>query len=184
MSWRNSAKRTLCATLHGLLIVMFLNGCAAQQQTKEANLREIEEGAVSIEEQWGIEAQQQTKEANLREIEERVISIEEQWGIEVQEIRLSAAGYMLDFRYKVVDPDKAVPILRRPVESYVVDQSSGRKLLVPRPPKVGSLRQTTLKPEAGRIYFTIFANPGKFVKPGNKITVAIGDMQIEDLVVN
>jgi len=156
MSWRNSAKTTLCATLHGLLIVMFLSGCAVQQQAKEANLREIEE---------------------------RSVSIEEQWGIEVLQIRLSAAGYMLDFRYKVVDPDKAIPVLSRRAKSYLIDQATGTKMQIPIT-KIGSIRQTTLKPEAGRIYFTIFANPGKLIKPGNKITVAIGDMRIEDLVVN
>ena len=156
MSWRNSTERTLCITLHGLLIFMFLSGCTAQQRTKEADIREIEEKAVSI---------------------------EEQWGIEVEGISLSAAGYMLDFRYKVVDPVKATPVLRRSTRSYLIDQATGAKVQVPIT-KVGSLRQTTLKPEAGRTYFVIFANPGKFVNPGNKITVAIGDMRIEDLVVN
>ena len=156
MGWKNCVERTLCIILGELLILMFLNGCAIQQKA----------------------------EVDIQPIKKETVSVEEQWGIEVEGINLSAAGYMLDFRYKVVDPTKAAHILKRPNESYVIDQSSGRKLLVPRPPKVGSLRQTTLKPEAGRTYFVIFANPGKFVKPGNKIIVAIGDMRIEDLVVN
>jgi hypothetical protein len=110
----------------------------------------------------GCTAQQRSKDVNLREIAApKTVSIEEQWGIEVQEIRLSSTGCMLDFRYKVADPTKTVPALRIPVESYVIDQSSEKKLSIPRPPKIGPLCQTTLRPEAGRVYFTIFTNPGK-----------------------
>ena len=154
MSQRITVQRALYYTL--LLAVIFLSSCAVQQQIKKTNLREIED---------------------------KTASIEEQWGIEVQGISLSAAGYMLDFRYKVVDPAKAVPILRRRTKAYLVDQATGATVQVPIT-KIGSLRQTTLRPEAGRTYFVIFANLGKFVKSGSKITVAIGDMRIEDLVVN
>jgi hypothetical protein len=160
MSWKDSTERALSVTVYGLLIIMFLSGCAAKQRTKDVNLRESEEKAAP-----------------------KAVSIEEQWGIEVQGISLSAAGYMLDFRYKVVDPTKAIPILRRRTRPYLIDQATGTKIQVPTT-KIGSLHQTTLKPEAGRVYFTIFANPGKLVKPGNKITVAIGDMRIENLEVN
>jgi hypothetical protein len=49
--------------------------------------------------------------------------------------------------------------------------------------KLGSFRQTTLRPEAGRTYFVMFANPGRFVKKGSKLTVVIGDFQAQNLVV-
>ena len=112
----------------------------------------------------------------------KVESIEEIWGIEIMGIRQSAASYMLDFRYRVIDPEKAAPLFKRQIKPYLIDQASGAKFAVPNPPKTGPLR-TTNPPQAGRTYFIIFANPGKFVKPGNKVTVVIGDFKAENLVV-
>ena len=108
---------------------------------------------------------------------------ENKWGIKVESMRLSSAGYMLDFRYRILDPQKAAPLLSRQVKPYLVDQESGSKLIVPAPPKVGSLRQKSYQPIPGKIYFVLFSNPGRLVKPGNKVTVVIGDFRAEDLIV-
>lgn len=108
---------------------------------------------------------------------------ENKWGVNVESIRLSSAGYMLDFRYRILDPQKAAPLLSRQVKPYLVDQESGSKLIVPAPPKVGSLRQKSYQPIPGKIYFVLFSNPGRLVKPGNKVTVVIGDFRAEDLIV-
>jgi hypothetical protein len=110
-------------------------------------------------------------------------NIEKKWGIQIQGIRLSAADYMLDFRYKIIDPNKAAPLLDRQTKPYLVDQQSGAKLIVPTPPKVGSLRQKSHEPISGKIYFVMFSNPGKLVKKGNKVTVVIGDFKTENLIV-
>lgn len=108
---------------------------------------------------------------------------ENKWGVNVESIRLSSAGYMLDFRYRILDPEKAAPLLSRKVKPYLVDQESGSKLIVPVPPKVGSLRQKSYQPIPDKIYFVLFSNPGRLVKPGNKVTVVIGDFRAEDLIV-
>ena len=108
---------------------------------------------------------------------------EEAWGIQVEAIRLSAEGYMLDFRYRVIDPAKAQALLDRNEKAHIIDQVSGAKFIVPSPPKVGPLR-TSNPPQAGRTYFILFANPGQYIKQGNKVTVVIGDFKIEDLTVN
>ncbi len=109
--------------------------------------------------------------------------IAENWGIEIVGIKLSAAGYVLDFRYRVLDPEKARPILERKAIRYLVDQDTGAKMLVPSSPKTGPMRQTTLKPEVGRVYFIVFSNPRGLVKAGEKVTVVIGDFRAQDLVV-
>ena len=108
---------------------------------------------------------------------------ENKWGVKVESIRLSSAGYMLDFRYRILDPQKAAALLSRQVEPYLVDQESGAKLIVPAPPKVGSLRQKSYQPISDKVYFILFSNPGRLVKPGNKVTVVIGDFRAEDLAV-
>lgn len=107
----------------------------------------------------------------------------ERWGVEVVGVHVSAGGYMLDFRYRVTDPEKAMELFKRQNKPYLIDQLTGRKLLVPNTPKVGPLRQTTRKPEAGRVYYALFGNPGCLVKTGGKVTVVIGDFRAEDILV-
>ncbi len=109
--------------------------------------------------------------------------LRESAGIEVESIRLSSAGYMLDFRYRVVNSSLAIPILERSVSCYVIDQKSGAKMIVPVPPKVGSLRQKTVAPAEGKIYYIMFANPGRRVQSADKVTVVIDNLEIPDLIV-
>ncbi len=106
----------------------------------------------------------------------------ETWGIEALSIRQSAGGSMLDFRYRVLDKDKAAPLFSRKVNPYLMDQKSGAVFGVPSSPKVGALRQTR-PPEVKRNYFIIFANPGRFVKKSNAVTIVIGELKIKDLIV-
>lgn len=108
---------------------------------------------------------------------------EERLGIKVEGIRRSAAGYMLDFRFQVVDPEKAKPIMNRSIKPYVIDEASGAKFVIPSSPKVGPMRQTARQAEAGRSYWLLFANPGRYIKPDRLVTVVVGDVRLEHLVV-
>lgn len=112
-------------------------------------------------------------------------SIEERWGVKIESIRTSAAGNLVDFRYRVLDPEKAVPLVDRTNKAYLVDQATGAALAVPDTAKVGPLRATEKfgNPKEGRVYFVLFGNPGGIVKPGSRVTVVIGDFQAENLVV-
>ena len=109
--------------------------------------------------------------------------LEDRWGVQIASIRVSAAGRMVDFRYRVIDPEKAVVLGDRRVKPVLIDQTSGRKLGVPVAPKIGSLRQTSEKLIAGRIYFVLFSNSEQLIKPGSKVTVVMGDFRAEDLKV-
>ncbi len=108
--------------------------------------------------------------------------IEEQWGIQVKGIRLTAAGYMLDFRYHVTDSEKASAILNRQLNATLIHQESKTVMHVPRT-RLGPMRQTSVKPPEDRDYLMFFANQNGLVKPGDKVTVIIGDFKVEDLVV-
>jgi hypothetical protein len=111
-----------------------------------------------------------------------VALLEEQWGIKIERAVLSAGGYMVDFRFRVLDTAKAAPILNRTTHPHLVDQATGAKFIVPNPPKIGQLRSgRTIK--QGAAYFILFANPGKYIKSGNKVTVVVGDFQARDIVV-
>lgn len=111
------------------------------------------------------------------------LSLPEAWGIKIEYAMLSAGGYMVDFRFRVLNVEKAAPIFDRKVMPRMIDQATGAEFIVPSPPKVGPLRSGGNIKE-GKVYFIFFANPARYVKSGNKITVLIGDFRLEDVVVN
>ena len=108
--------------------------------------------------------------------------VEEKWGIKPLSIRQTAEGYMLDFRYRIIDAEKASPFFKPEIKPYLIDEASGAVMAVPNVPKVGSMRSTR-KPLKDRNYTILFANPQKYIKPGSKVTVVIGDFKAEHLVV-
>jgi hypothetical protein len=108
---------------------------------------------------------------------------EQELGIKVLSLRLSAEGYIVDFRYKAVDPVKAELLFSRQIKPYLQHEATGKVIEVPTPAKIGPLRQTTNKPEAGKGYFMLFGNPGRFIHSGDKVTFIMGDHRIEHLTV-
>jgi hypothetical protein len=129
------------------------------------------------------EAEAEKKETGTEpEKQDEKTSLAEQWGIEIHSVRLSAGGRIVDFRYRVTDSQKAEPVFERKTKPYLIDENSGVKLPVPRLGKVGPLR-TSNKPQANRVYYTLFTNAGNVVQPGDTVTVVIGDCRVENLVV-
>lgn len=109
---------------------------------------------------------------------------EAQLGIRLQGLRLSAAGYILDFRYRVVDPARAMPLLDGKIRPYLLDEASGAQLGVPDTAKLGQLRtKGRNKVVSDQDYFILFANPGRFVQSGTRMTLVMGDLRIGNLVV-
>jgi len=104
------------------------------------------------------------------------------WGVEILFLRETAAGYMLEFRYKVLDPLKAAPLFVRKTKPVLTHVRSGRQLTVPVPAKTGALRNSDT-PLADHTYWMFFANPNKLVKPGDLVNLQIGDFAVEGLVV-
>ncbi|HJP02293.1 MAG TPA: hypothetical protein QF764_11040 [Planctomycetota bacterium] len=109
--------------------------------------------------------------------------LEDEWGVEVLGIRRIAAGYMLDFRFRVLDAEKAAPILDRRIPAHVKVTETGTRLLVPQAPKLGSMRQTTFDVKTDRNYFIVFANPSQTVRVGDEVSVVVGDFQTGDMTV-
>jgi len=104
------------------------------------------------------------------------------WGVEVLGVRLASHDWMLNFRYRVIDPVKAKPLLDRKVVPYLVDQASGARMAVPAMENIGELRQVT-EAEAGRQYFLTFGNGGQIVHHGSRVDVVIGGFHAEGMIV-
>jgi len=105
-----------------------------------------------------------------------------QWGVEVLFVRQTAAGYMLEFRYKVIDPEKAAALFERQTKPVLTHAETGAKFIVPTPAKTGALRNSNA-PLEGRTYWMFFANPGKYVDQGDLVNIEIGNFLVEGLVV-
>lgn len=108
--------------------------------------------------------------------------LKRQWGIEIMHVRQAAAGYMLEFRYKVLDAEKAQALFERQTKPVLTHHESGAMLIVPTPAKTGALRNSN-PPASGKVYWMFFANPGKLVEPGDHVSIEIGEFQVEKLVV-
>ena len=105
-----------------------------------------------------------------------------EWGIEIMYVRQTAAGYMLEFRYKVVDAEKAKALFERQIKPMLTHTETGARLIVPTPAKTGALRNSN-PPKDGHTYWMFFANPGKLVEPGQHVKIEIGDFVAENLEV-
>jgi len=109
-------------------------------------------------------------------------AVSQEHGIQVESVRLSGAGHFIDFRYRVLDPEKAAALLDRSQKAVLIDQASKTEMPVPIT-KLGPIRQTTRKPEKDRVYFMLFTNAGNLVKSGSMISLRIGDFEAENIVV-
>ncbi|MFB3903560.1 MAG: hypothetical protein ACE15E_08910 [Acidobacteriota bacterium] len=108
--------------------------------------------------------------------------LRDRWGIEVVSLRLTANSHMLDFRYRVLDKEKAAPLFDRDKKPYLIHENTGKSLTVPAPAKIGPLRNSD-PPKQDRIYWMFFGNAGKLIKKGDFVTVVIGDFRAEKLLV-
>jgi hypothetical protein len=107
------------------------------------------------------------------------------YGIEFLDTRLSAANHVVDLRYRVLDSEKAAPLLDRKIKPVLVNAKNGHRYYVPQPPIVGALRQTTRNqapPQVGRTYFMLFANPDGELKAGDALALYVGEQHVGQFV--
>jgi hypothetical protein len=128
------------------------------------------------------EARQRVSEG----LQEELTQLEKDWGIKLYGIRWTASGYMLEMKLRVLDPQKAFPLLKRDARRYLIVEKDGAVLEIPFTQKLGSLRSTVRSSNMVRDdtnYIALFANPGKHVKPGDKVTLVIGNFIAENIFV-
>jgi len=104
------------------------------------------------------------------------------WGVELTFVRATAAGYMIELRYKVLDPGKAAPLFVRKTKPVLTHIETGLQLAVASPAKSGPLRSSD-EPLPDHTYWMLFANPHRIVKAGDRVNLQIGDFAVEGLIV-
>ena len=92
----------------------------------------------------------------------------------------TASGAMLDFRYRVVDADKAAPLFEKGAKAYLVNEATKESLEVPSSAKTGPLRSGRT-PEAGRSYYMIFSNLHRNFQRGDLVSLVVGNVLVRGL---
>jgi hypothetical protein len=108
--------------------------------------------------------------------------VQRRYGIDVVGVRRLASGWMLQMRYRVLDPTKAAPFANVHLRPYLIHDKSGAKLAVPSMENIGELRQSG-RLKSDRDYYMLFGNANQLVQSGDHVTVVVGSARIEGLVV-
>jgi len=104
-------------------------------------------------------------------------------GIEDPSVKAVESGLIIRFSYRVLDPEKAKPLNDKKLAPVLESPEKRLQLVVPTMEKVGQLRQSPEKIEAGKSYWMAFSNPGRPIKPGDHVDVVIGNFHVRELVV-
>jgi uncharacterized protein YxjI len=106
-------------------------------------------------------------------------------GIEIHGLHLSAHGYILDLRYRVRDQAKAAALLDSKKKVYLIDDARHARLGVPESPVIGGMRQTSRNHVlyTDRDYFILFVNPGRAVRVGDRLQLAVDGRNLAQLTV-
>jgi hypothetical protein len=114
----------------------------------------------------------------------QVAALQAAWGIRVTNAALTGGGGIVDIRFQVVDPDKALGLHDPENPPVVIDQASGKVLDKGAGPHGGAaLHQSADTFKAGRTYFFLFQNNGSLLQPGSRATLKIGDVLLENVIV-
>jgi hypothetical protein len=106
--------------------------------------------------------------------------LEAQYGIRITLIGVTAAGGIVDFRYKVVDPVKAGALLRDPANTAILTAvDSGLSLS---PTQMGR-HHKQMGMKRGAVPFTFYPNVRSAVKSGTRVSVAFGQVRVEPIIV-
>jgi len=99
--------------------------------------------------------------------------IEEKFGIRFTYLAVTANGGMVDLRYRVVDSEKA--------KNFGHDSETAPMLVAE---KSGKTLETTImgfhnhRVEPNHVYYVLYRNTGNAVRPGEKVTIAIGSLTL------
>lgn len=115
-----------------------------------------------------------TRQAETKLVDSELI--EEVYGIRIKWIAVVANGGGLDFRYIVVNPDKANEFMHDP--DY-------RPILIPEGSDIEiepHKRIMNMVFIAGSAYHILYSNPGGAVKSGTPVIVQFGDYQLDPII--
>jgi hypothetical protein len=102
----------------------------------------------------------------------------ERSGVQIVQVAVTGGGGLIDLRYQVVDPDKANALHDEATPPVIIDESTG---LVVDQLLMG--HSHTGSYQAGSTYYLVFENPGNLVQSGAKVSVLLGNAEVDHVAV-
>ncbi|MFN3331655.1 MAG: hypothetical protein ACK47M_03990 [Caldilinea sp.] len=100
--------------------------------------------------------------------------LEKEFGVRIRLLGVTASGGLVDFRYRVVDLAKALPLLgTHETMPTLVDKAS--KVILRAPETM--MHHDALKQD--RTYFMHYPNAGNSIRPGAQVAIVMGDIRVE-----
>jgi hypothetical protein len=103
----------------------------------------------------------------------------ERSGVKLTRVAMTGAGGLIDLRYQVLDPDKANALHDKATPPALVDEQTG---LVVNQLLMDHSHHGAYK--VGVSYYLVFENPGNWVHKGSKVSVLLGNAQVEHVGVS
>ena len=98
----------------------------------------------------------------------------EQYGIQITLIAVTGAGGLVDFRFKVLDPDKARKLVGQPpTMPALVATGSDLKL------ETSHKMMHAIRLQKDAVSYALYPNVRGAVKPGTPVSAAFGDLRVE-----
>ena len=103
--------------------------------------------------------------------------IEQRWGVRLSQVGVTAEGGLIDFRFIVLDPDKALAMVQDVKNVPILVNSTGQV--------VNSAAMMSQKHvmNAGTTYFFLYRNTQGAISPGSRISVVFGDLRLDNVPV-
>lgn len=102
--------------------------------------------------------------------------LEEQYGLHVNLIAVTAAGGLVDLRFKIVDGEKAKSLLQNPDNFPSLWIQEGKVSLA-----VPEESRSQIEFENDGNLFLMFPNVAGLVKPGTPVSIRFGNTQLEPI---
>jgi hypothetical protein len=99
-------------------------------------------------------------------------------GVQITQVAVTGGGGLVDLRFKVLDPAKAHALHEPGTPPAIVDEKTG---LVLNQLLMGHAHSGEYRLAA--TYYLVFENTGNWVHRGSRITVLLGNAQVEHVVV-
>ncbi len=99
-------------------------------------------------------------------------------GVKITQVSVTGGGGLVDLRFQVIIPDTAHALHDPAHPPAIVDEDTG---LVVHELFMGHSHTAPFR--QGAIYYFVFSDPVNWVHRGDKVTVLLGDAQVEHVVV-
>jgi hypothetical protein len=109
-------------------------------------------------------------------------AFEEETGIRIVRVAAVGGGGLVDVRFQVLDPDKAIAVHDGDSPLVLMDEESAEVVSTAFHGRhSGGTTQTGLNP--GATYYLLFSNSGGALRPGDRASVLLGDVRLEHVLV-